>query len=349
MNRRESQPGESCCLIFSQNKLFGEILAKALEKKHQLEIINAPVLHASQLIQKNLPKAVLIDETLPPTHLGEILQAALHVPDCKVVFLNPYQNDTLILAPKRKSIRKADDLMYILNDDISPNDEIQADFEAVQPDEISQARANMFGLLAAFLNHRPDIDFLNRLRAAGIHQFIELLTEADSTSKIQSGLQKLGAYLEDTLEKDESKLTDELGVDWTRLFRGLRPGYGPKPPYAYLYQKTRQSELEYLRKISSLYAQYSAEIEPAQSNRPDYLGLQLAFLSFLNQQASLAYQQENQAQANQLENAADLFFKQELAPWAISFCEEAKLHAQTAFYQGYLEILQGQIQEMSAG
>lgn len=348
MNRRESQQENNRCLIFSQNTLFGEILAKALEKKQSLEIINAPVLYASLLIQKNLPKAIFIDQTLPPVHLGEIIQAALNTPDCKVVFLNPYQNDTIILAPKRKSMRKAEDLMYILNDEIDPNPETPEDIYTVKPDEIAQARADMFGLLAAFLNHRPDSEFLNRLRAVGIHQFLDTIVEQNPPSKIQTGLKELGAFLEDTLQEDESKLTDQLGVDWTLLFRGLRPGYGPKPPYGYLYQTMKLSEMAYLQKISSTYTSFGAEIEPSLSNRPDYLGLQLAFISFLYQQASNAYQQGNSAEATRLEMAAADFFTQELAPWAPIFCQEAQAHCKTRFYHGYLDILVGQIQELNA-
>ncbi len=348
MNRQESQLRNNKCLIFSQNTLFSEILAKALEKKQQLEIVNAPVLYASQLIQKNLPKAILIDQTLPPVHLGEIIQAALNTPDCKVVFLNPYQNDTIILAPKRKSMRKADDLMYILSDEIAPNPDSTDDFDSLKPNEIAQARADMFGLLAAFLNHRPDSEFLNNLRAAGIHQFLDTIVEQIPPSKIQTGLKELGAFLEDTLQENESKLTDQLGVDWTLLFRGLRPGYGPKPPYGYLHQTMKLSEMAYLQRISGTYASFGAEIEPSQSNRPDYLGLQLAFLSFLYQQASRAYQQGNAEEAVRLETAAADFFTQELAPWVLTFCQEAQAHCKTRFYHGYLEILVGQIQELSA-
>lgn len=238
--------------------------------------------------------------------------------------------------------------MSILNDDISYCVGKSSQYESINPETSTQALAEMFGLLAIFLNQRPDSEFVQRLRAAGIHQFLDTLEEQEEGSKIHTGLQELGAYLEDSLTADDNSLAEELAVDWTRLFRGLRPGYGPKPPYGFLHQKMRLSELEYLRKIASYYSRFGAEIEPTHSNRPDFLGLQLAFLSFLYQQSSQAYQQGCDQEAKKFENAAADFFVQELANWAIVFCSEAQAHAKTGFYHGFLEILQGQIQEMAA-
>jgi TorA maturation chaperone TorD len=237
--------------------------------------------------------------------------------------------------------------MYILNDEFENTADTLATPDTLEFGDIAQARAAMFALLAAFINQRPDSEFVNKLRTAGIHQFLTILIEEDGQSQIQDGLQELGAYLEETLKKDANSLVEELAVDWTRLFRGLRPGYGPKPPYAYLHKKTKLSELDFLQKISGIYTSYGASIEPTQSNRPDYLGLQLAFLSFLYQQASDAYQEGNKEKAIQIELAATDFFENEFADWSLTFCQEAESHAKTAFYHGYLAILQGQIRDLA--
>lgn len=346
VNKKTHTPAQHI-IILSENVLFREILARSLEKQGQATILSPTPAYATQLIQKNQPEKLIIDETLPPTLLGEILQTALQLPSCKLVFLNPYQNDTVILDPKRKFMRKADDLMYILNDEFEQTANTLATPETPEFGDVAQAREAMFALLAAFINQRPDSEFVNKLRTAGIHQFLSILIDKEGQSQIHDGLQELGAYLEETLKKDENSLVEELAVDWTRLFRGLRPGYGPKPPYAYLHKKTKLSELDFLQKISGIYTSFGASIEPTQSNRPDYLGLQLAFLSFLYQQASEAYQIGNKDKAVQFELAATDFFENEFADWALTFCQEAKSHAKTAFYHGYLTILQGQIRDLA--
>jgi TorA maturation chaperone TorD len=333
-------------MIVSENTLFQEILAKSLDKDKDLEIITPQARFAPQLIMKNQLDTIIIDETLSPALIGETLRVAIHHVSNKLIFLNPYQNDTVILDTQRKSMRKADDLMLILNEELNPDIDMQAALESTRPEEIAQARASMFALLAAFTNRRPDLVFLQNLRAAGIHQFLEVFIEQETPSRTQNGLQELGVFLEETLKRDEKELTDELAVEWTRLFRGLRPGYGPKPPYGYLYQKTRLTELEYLRKISESYAQHGAEIDPSQANRPDYIGLQLSFLSFLHQKASDAYQQELISTASQIEQSARDFFNIEFAPWVLAFCQEAESQVKSGFYHGFLDILQGQILEM---
>lgn len=333
-------------MIISENTLFQEILAKSLDKDKSLEIITPTACHAPRLIKRIQLDTIIIDETLSPALIGETLQVAIHQISNKLIFLNPYQNDSVILCAQRKSMRKADDLMNILNEDLKPGIDVRDALEPIRPEEIAQAHASMFALLAAFINQRPDLKFLNNLRAAGIHQFLEVFIEQETPSRTQHGLHELGKFLEDTLNMDDEELTNELSVEWTRLFRGLRPGYGPKPPYAYLHQKSRLTELEYLRKISEIYSQNGAEIEPSQANRPDFLGIQLSFLSFLYHSASDAYQQELISSASQIEKSARDFITFEFAPWVLAFCQEAEPQAKSGFYHGFLDILQGQVLEM---
>ncbi|MEE4193633.1 MAG: hypothetical protein V2J07_00395, partial [Anaerolineae bacterium] len=192
MNSKTHTPAQRI-IILSENVLFREILARSLEKQGQATILSPTPTYATQLIQKNQPEKLIIDETLPPTLLGEILQTALQLPSCKLVFLNPYQNDTVILDPKRKFMRKADDLMYILNDEFENTADTLATPETPEFGDIAQARSATFALLAAFINQRPDSEFVNQLRTAGIHQFLSILIEEDGQSQIQDGLQELGA------------------------------------------------------------------------------------------------------------------------------------------------------------
>jgi len=47
---------------------------------------------------------------------------------------------------------------------------------------------------------------------------------------IASGAKLMESYLEATQGDKPAQLAEKLGVDRTRIYRGLSPSYGPPPP-----------------------------------------------------------------------------------------------------------------------
>ncbi|RMD70174.1 MAG: hypothetical protein D6819_04930 [Gammaproteobacteria bacterium] len=73
---------------------------------------------------------------------------------------------------------------------------------------------------------------------------------------------------------------ESLAVEFTRLFRGIREGYGPPPPYESLYREGRimgQSTLDVMER----YRQAGFGIIEPSAGPQDHLGVELRFMAML--------------------------------------------------------------------
>lgn len=86
---------------------------------------------------------------------------------------------------------------------------------------------NAFAFLANILNNQPNEMILAELyQSSNKGSFLE---------KKESPYQLISLYLKNNQNKPTAELLQELAIDWTRLFRGVSPSYGPQPPYAGVY------------------------------------------------------------------------------------------------------------------
>lgn len=171
-------------------------------------------------------------------------------------------------------------------------------------------------MLASMLNEAPTVDKLPLLRQIA----------ADSKAVQEFWLGQL----------DEESASMALRVDWTRLFRGLSPNYGPKPPYELVYEP-HSDEISGLLSLKQLYNNAGLDIAEDAHNRPDYLGFELEFAAYL-----LEHEGETE-----LGTTYSQFCEQHLS-WIRAFCNEAKPFAKTAFYSWHLEALEAFSDDMAA-
>ncbi len=155
-------------------------------------------------------------------------------------------------------------------------------------------------------------------RTAPRGAFLENLRAASSTTP--EGMR----YWEESVEQSDEDVEIELGKDWTRLFRGIAPGYGPCPPYE-LAWRPQGDDPARLLEFKRLYA--TRGLGPAEDDheRPDHL-------SFLLDFAAALVEDGDQAAVEQFA-AAHL-------DWIPGFCAQAREHARTSLYRWYLDMLE---------
>lgn len=133
---------------------------------------------------------------------------------------------------------------------------------------------------------------------------------------------------------DESggMLTD-LKVDWTKLFRGVSPDYGPKPPYEELYHGGPDT-------IYSLAAFYTAngyhsytEID----NCTDYIGTQLDFLKELALRKAQAADGDDLNEYEKLD-AIPVKFAERVKTWFAKFATQAEKYSETGLYTSVMKL-----------
>jgi len=205
----------------------------------------------------------------------------------------------------------------------------------------ARGRAQVFDFLATLLNQRPDLDLVRTLRANSLDDLIEQAEASEPDSQVVLGLREMAQFVETTSEEPDTGIETALGVDWTRLFRGITPRYGPPPPYESIYIDTGETELETIQAVNEFYLNSGAMLEKTVGNRPDYLGLELGFLCFLAEEEAKAWEAGDEALARACQEKARYFFEQHPGAWANKFLTEALNYAKTGFYTGFLYLCMG--------
>jgi TorA maturation chaperone TorD len=182
-----------------------------------------------------------------------------------------------------------------------------------------KAELAVFTVLAAFYNNNPNEELLkavNELDSSAINE-VELKA---AISLIKNGA---GSEAENILE---------LKRDWTKLFRGLSPDYGARPPYEQLFSGGDVTEV--VGALAAAYADYGFK---PQAERHDYIGTEFSFLACVAAFATEAYEKGDNSAFNAHAKAFKNFLEIHPKQWFAKFKEHAFPIASTDFYRGVLE------------
>jgi TorA maturation chaperone TorD len=209
----------------------------------------------------------------------------------------------------------------------------------------AESMAQIYSMLASILNQKPEVSLIENLRSAGSTGLAGLtpLDKVQSQEDIEQGIQKLACYIETTALQTLEDVQRELAVDWTLLFRGVSPAYGPQPPYEGMFLPEQGDHLEVMQAVSDTYRDMGVETINESFNRPDYLGIELAVMGFFAQEEAKAYNNGATQDALNISTKAKHFMIEHIGQWAPKFIEEADLHAKTEFYKGVLQLIRGVI------
>lgn len=135
--------------------------------------------------------------------------------------------------------------------------------------------------------------------------------------------------------QEESKILD-LKRDWTKLFRGISPIYGPTAPYGLLYFKGNSNEA--MSDIAALYIDGGYDHFLEVQDLVDYIGIGFHYLSFVLLQMVQMQKENQKVEFDRLGLCADRYFDCYFSDWIPKFCEEALKFAKTDFYKNVLDL-----------
>jgi TorA maturation chaperone TorD len=208
----------------------------------------------------------------------------------------------------------------------------------------ARARAAFYAFLSVQFTALPDEAFVEHLRSPAVRDMLGALAGDPATEdNLAAGADQMLAYLRATESLPAPELAEKLGVDRTRLYRGITPRYGPPPPYELVWSKTYR-DISLLQQLARLYREAGLELAPAVIERPDYLGVELDYLRALVSREADGWEAgtSNGAGSALAARAAQRSFLEEhLGAWAPLYVNEVLPHARTDFYQGHLLMLQG--------
>jgi TorA maturation chaperone TorD len=213
--------------------------------------------------------------------------------------------------------------------------------------DIARARAAFSSFLAIHLNVLPDEKFVKQMRNKDVVSMLKVLPQDEAVNEdIASGATLMESYLEATQSDKPAQLAEKLGVDRTRIYRGLSPTYGPPPPYEMVWsQKWR--ELDLLIELTKIYRENHLAPSSKVIDRLDYMGMELEFIHALAARETTAWDEGKAEAAGALFEAQKAFFAEHMQQWIPDFVEKALESAQTEFYHGHLLMVRGFILEQA--
>lgn len=202
--------------------------------------------------------------------------------------------------------------------------------QAVGAIEDAAARSTLYKLLAkSFLYPTPAHFHYLTGNAYG-----SLLDQLQSIMGTETGFGKeLGRFA--TLHRDwkRSQSREELEAEYHRLFAHL--GSANCPPYETeygldnIYQKT-----EAMADISGFYAAYGLEVSTTETDRADFLGTELEFMSFLSLKEIYALEHNEWEHLETCRDTQKKFLADHLGRWVGVFVKILSQSTSNPFYAG---------------
>lgn len=188
--------------------------------------------------------------------------------------------------------------------------------------------AEIFSLLAAFYNFNPTSKAVSAMR--------NLDPEGIEDSEVSEAVRKIRDHAMNTVTDDENESMLDIRRDWTKLFRGVAPDYGPQAPYEGLYKGEKGQKL--LSDLASTYICKGYSEFGKMNNRQDYLGIELSFVAFLCLLRQNAAENGDKTACDKLTDTVEEFLSLHIRPWFGSFREEALKHVKTDYFKGVLDL-----------
>lgn len=217
--------------------------------------------------------------------------------------------------------------------------------------EIAHSRVAFLSFLNLHFTTLPDTAFIDRLRNGELSAVLEsLVNDPEIGDEIASGAKLMAAYLEQTQHEDKAKLSENLGVDRTRLYRGVAKGYGPPPPYEMVWSKSA-NDYGILQAVAKVYYDHGLAQSPEAKDRLDYIAIELDYIRELALREASAWQDGDTENGFKHLTAQNEFMSQHIGQWVPDFIDKAMEWAETDFYKGHLSMLRGfiagQLEELS--
>ena len=186
---------------------------------------------------------------------------------------------------------------------------------------IAARRSALYWLLADIVLTCPERAFVERLQA-------ELQAAPGEETPIALRLAAMRSALP---QPDDAAGVERLAVEYTRLFGGLREGYGPPPPFESM-QFVGYEASESMESAINAYAEAGFDLSE-RGIAPDHLGVELRFMSMLCHREMQAWRGERSTEAMETLARQRDFMRRHLEPWAPQYWTRAVAGARHDFYR----------------
>lgn len=208
---------------------------------------------------------------------------------------------------------------------------------------IAATRSQVYGFLGALYCRLPDEQFVDGMGTPEMATFLDALEQADDLpEEVREGAALIRRFTANAQNEPTDALKTKVNVERTRLFRGVKPGYGPLPPYESVYADPAKDIDPFpIAAVAKIYADAGVVLPKDRCDQPDYIGFELDFMRHLCAKESAAWERGDQDEAVRLLAQENAFLNDHLVTWVPRFCDEMIKDAKLDLYQGIARLTRG--------
>ena len=207
--------------------------------------------------------------------------------------------------------------------------ELKADEEGRVASQM-HVRADIYGLLARIFRVEADQELLDLL---------ESISGQASTDQMSRGLSAMVAWL-GAPEADPLKA---LAIDYVKAFIGTGiDGHEAAYPFESAYVSEKHLLMQESRdEVLAIYLSEDLGRIPSWKVGEDHVALELEFMQTMARRTAEALEAENEPEADRLLDVQRNFLHDHLGAWVPAFAQDIRSFAQTDFYRGAADMLEG--------
>ncbi len=331
-------------LLVSRNLLFSSGIARLLAHQANVEVVGQETdpSRAIECVKESKPDVVIVDSDSPEDDPAGLALAILKTGKVRVIGLGLNDNAIYIYRKERRIAHGVEDLMKAMENDLAISDPVSN----AEMSGLAIARSRIYGFLGAVYSRRPDEQFASGLSSTELAAFLSALGEEEQLPEaMQEGLDLIRAFVGASKNKPIEELLTSLAVDRTKLLRGIKPGYGPPPPYEGVYAPTAQEALgQAMMGVRNLYAESGVILPEEIHDQPDFIGFELDFMRHLTEKEAEAWLSNNGEQVMKVAQKEQAFLNEHILQWVPRFSDLMFDQAQLDFYRGIARLTKGFVQ-----
>ena len=197
--------------------------------------------------------------------------------------------------------------------------------------------ALVFESLGRLLYEELDKAWLQSLLKEDVFEDVPFGAEQQET---KLGLELLQNWARENEAGISDKSFDDLRVDYTRLFVGIKKVLAPLWESVY-FNQDRMVFQEQTLQVRAWYRRFGLEPEKLYQEPDDHIGLELLFLVHLAKLGLQALEENDQAGSEKYLQAQRNFLSEHLLRWGPAWAKLVRQHASTDFYRGLAHLVHG--------
>ncbi len=215
--------------------------------------------------------------------------------------------------------------------------------QAISSADLARSRGKLYEFMSAQFASPPDAAMLALLAEWANQQNASAETGEWLSPEMNDALAAISAFLGEAGDAGWQKLSEDVEVEYTRLFRGLRREYSPPPPYESVY---REEDVRTFGEVTAIvrnqYRRHGFDVAPGLISEPsDHISIELEFMHLLCTREDEALQAKDDEAASAARLAQREFLEEHLVAWTSSLCRKVEEFDRGGLFSGLLKFTEG--------